>query len=404
MGRRDVDLLDLIVNDDDEACDRSVDDGDRRLADPFRRSGSERFLRSGVDQLLRNEPEVSISPAEIPDLSDGAGVLLVPLAKHHVSVVGHRQPNLATRGAATRRQFLSLGLPPAHAGARDTLWRPMSEAEQLGALARLHELFERNRIEYWLFGGWAVDFHAGSVTRPHDDLDLAVWLQDHDRIAALLAADGGDDAPEEDEDEFTGYVRRAVHLELAFLARDENGHVYTPLREGRAAWPGEAFESDLRELRGVRARIISLQVLRADKSEAHDDPRGGPRRPRRLLSPLTPTKRGEVESGCAARRPRPPLYREGRSSPSGHPQRFPKPRALVRFRPGASACSYKNWRRPRSLRQTRLASSVFSFPITFQSLRNSRRSVPRRAASRARMRRTPRAGFGKARPTATLRR
>ena len=273
MGRRDVDLLDLIVNDDDEACDRSVDDGDRRLADPFRRSGSERFLRSGVDQLLRNEPEVSISPAEIPDLSDGAGVLLVPLAKHHVSVVGHRQPNLATRGAATRRQFLSLGLPPAHAGARDTLWRRMSEAEQLGALARLHELFERNRIEYWLFGGWAVDFHAGSVTRPHDDLDLAVWLQDHDRIAALLAADGWDHAPEEDEDGFTGYVRRAVHLELAFLARDENGHVYTPLREGRAAWPGEAFESDLRELRGVRARIISLQALRADKSEAHDDPR-----------------------------------------------------------------------------------------------------------------------------------
>jgi hypothetical protein len=40
---------------------------------------------------------------------------------------------------------------------------------------------------------------------------------------------------------------------LAFLARDENGHVYTPLREGQAAWPDEAFEKDLAELRGVRA-------------------------------------------------------------------------------------------------------------------------------------------------------
>jgi len=50
--------------------------------------------------------------------------------------------------------------------------------EQLAGLAGLHELLERHAIEYWLFGGWAVDFHAGSVTRAHDDLDLAVWPRD----------------------------------------------------------------------------------------------------------------------------------------------------------------------------------------------------------------------------------
>jgi len=44
----------------------------------------------------------------------------------------------------------------------------------LSALSRLDELFGQHGIEYWLFGGWAVDFHAGKVTRPHDDLDLAV--------------------------------------------------------------------------------------------------------------------------------------------------------------------------------------------------------------------------------------
>jgi hypothetical protein len=151
--------------------------------------------------------------------------------------------------------------------------RGMSEAEQLTALARLDALLERNRIEYWLFGGWAVDFHAGSVTRPHDDLDLAVWLKDRDRVAALLAEEGWNHAPEEGEDGYTGYERCAVRLELAFLARDESGQIYTPLREGRAAWPTGAFENDLAELRGARARIISLQALKADKSEAHDDPR-----------------------------------------------------------------------------------------------------------------------------------
>jgi hypothetical protein len=146
----------------------------------------------------------------------------------------------------------------------------VSEAEQLAALARVHELLVRHGIEYWLFGGWAVDFHA-AVTRPHDDLDIAVWLKDHSRIAELLAADGWEHAPEEDEDGYTGYERGTVRLELAFLARSESGQVYTPLREGRAAWPDEAFENDVAELLDVRAKVITLPALKADKAETRDD-------------------------------------------------------------------------------------------------------------------------------------
>ncbi|HEX9350898.1 MAG TPA: hypothetical protein VF877_06470 [Gaiellaceae bacterium] len=146
----------------------------------------------------------------------------------------------------------------------------VSEAEQLAALAQVHELL-RHRIEYWLFGGWAVDFHAGAVTRPHDDLDIAVWSKDLDRIAALLAADGWKHAPEEDEDGYTGYARGTVRFELAFLARGENGEVYTPLREGRGRWPDGAFENDVAELLGVRAKVISVRALKADKSETRTD-------------------------------------------------------------------------------------------------------------------------------------
>lgn len=68
----------------------------------------------------------------------------------------------------------------------------------------------------------------------------------------------------------TSYERGAVRLELAFLARGENGQVYTPLREGRGAWPDEAFENDVAELLGGRARTISLRALKADKAEIRD--------------------------------------------------------------------------------------------------------------------------------------
>ena len=35
-------------------------------------------------------------------------------------------------------------------------------AEQLAALARIHELLDGQGLEYWLFGGWAVDFASYS--------------------------------------------------------------------------------------------------------------------------------------------------------------------------------------------------------------------------------------------------
>jgi Aminoglycoside-2''-adenylyltransferase len=144
---------------------------------------------------------------------------------------------------------------------------------QLAALGSICDLFDRQGIEYWLFGGWAVDFHAGRPSRAHDDLDLAVWAGDHSRIAGLLTSECWAHAPEPGEDGYTGYERGGVRLELAFLERSEDGTVYTPLEHGRGAWPQDAFGDDVAELEGVRTRVISLVALRTDKSEARDDPR-----------------------------------------------------------------------------------------------------------------------------------
>jgi lincosamide nucleotidyltransferase A/C/D/E len=149
----------------------------------------------------------------------------------------------------------------------------MAAAAQLEALARLHRLFEEGSIDYWLFGGWAVDLHAGAVTREHGDLDIAIWHADLDRVAELLAGDGWVHAPEGAEDGSTGFARGEVRLEVAFLAVDESGEVYTPLSDGsRAGWAPEAFGDETGEVEGVRARVIGREALKAEKSESRDDP------------------------------------------------------------------------------------------------------------------------------------
>jgi len=144
-------------------------------------------------------------------------------------------------------------------------------ADQLAALAELDTLFAHRQLPYWLFGGWAVDFHVGRVTREHGDIDLAVWASDRSRLADLLRDAQWLHRPEPDEDGSTCYERSGVRLEVAFLARDGRSDVYTPLRDGRGEWPADSFGDTIAHLGGVRARVVSRASLIEDKSVVHAD-------------------------------------------------------------------------------------------------------------------------------------
>lgn len=147
-----------------------------------------------------------------------------------------------------------------------------SASQQLAALARVVASLDDAAVEYCLFGGWAVDFHAGRMTRGHDDIDLAVWLDDLPRVAALLEADGWRHAPEPDEDGGTGYERDSIRLELTFLVRAADDSVYIPLRGARPVWPMNALTEATAELRGIRASVMPLEPLTRGKSQPRDEP------------------------------------------------------------------------------------------------------------------------------------
>lgn len=146
-----------------------------------------------------------------------------------------------------------------------------SHTDQLALLAELDQLLSLHGVGYWLFGGWAVDFHAGRVTREHADIDIAIWSDDRERVRTLLLDRAWVHRPELGEDGYTCYERKGIRLEVAFLARDEHGIIYTPLRDGRGAWPVGSFGEATRELCGVRARVVGRESLIADKSVTRSD-------------------------------------------------------------------------------------------------------------------------------------
>jgi hypothetical protein len=133
--------------------------------------------------------------------------------------------------------------------------------EQLAALKSVSAAFDSDGIDYWLFGGWAVDFDAGEITRAHSDVDLAVWRDDLDRIVELLQQGAWRHAPDEEEDGGTGYERDGVRLELTYLVHDAEGHICIPLSRGLVRWAHGAFRDDSFELDGVRARLIARHAL-----------------------------------------------------------------------------------------------------------------------------------------------
>jgi hypothetical protein len=96
------------------------------------------------------------------------------------------------------------------------------------------------------------------VTRQHDDIDIAVSLADHERIATLLSGDGWAHAPEPDEEGGTGYERDGVRLELTFIEQ--------------VPFSADAFGGEVGQLGSVTVPLIALAALERGKGSPRDDP------------------------------------------------------------------------------------------------------------------------------------
>ena len=141
-----------------------------------------------------------------------------------------------------------------------------SAGEQLAAIASLSSALDQHGIEYWLFGGWAVDFWVGAITRQHDDIDVASWRQDSDTIRAALQAAGWRHAPSDDDVVGTRYQWRSAQLEVTFVVADEGGRILVPLTDRPVVWSTESFGNGRRDLLGVSCRTIPLALLKTGKS------------------------------------------------------------------------------------------------------------------------------------------
>ena len=143
--------------------------------------------------------------------------------------------------------------------------------EQLAAIANLSAVLDQHQVDYWLFGGWAVDFFVGAVTRSHDDIDVAAWRLDQDTIKEALEGAGWRLAPAARDTVGARYQFGSALVEFTFVVADADGSVVVLLPDQSAVWSTQPFGDVHRELLGVTSRTIPLELLRTGKSVPRED-------------------------------------------------------------------------------------------------------------------------------------
>jgi lincosamide nucleotidyltransferase A/C/D/E len=130
------------------------------------------------------------------------------------------------------------------------------ELEDALALCRI---FEAAKLPFWVDGGWGVDALVMEQTRPHSDLDLAVFLSDLPAFERVLAKEGYTRIELNGEPDWNWVLRNASGLSV-----DLHGFVWDDQRNGILGDPanGEMYPSGAFDGRG-RLGDLDVQCIAA---------------------------------------------------------------------------------------------------------------------------------------------
>jgi hypothetical protein len=106
---------------------------------------------------------------------------------------------------------------------------------QLLLIAEIGHAMRAAGASWWLYGGWAMDFHHGRVTRPHSDIEFFVRIEHAEAVKAALVARGFLAPPGLHPDEGQPFLKDGVEAGMWFLERRADGTDAVPGRW--ADWP-----------------------------------------------------------------------------------------------------------------------------------------------------------------------
>ncbi|WP_249266981.1 hypothetical protein [Paenibacillus sp. HGF7] len=133
---------------------------------------------------------------------------------------------------------------------------------QLIVLGEIKAIFYSIGEDFWLRGGWAIDFLLGKITRPHEDLDLVTWVQYRESLERALIESGFERMPVSDRQ--TDFRKSNVDIQFLYVTRSSEGNI---ILNGLPEWVWRADSLPLKQfnLNGISASVISPNQLLEEK-------------------------------------------------------------------------------------------------------------------------------------------
>jgi len=129
---------------------------------------------------------------------------------------------------------------------------------QLTALAEIARAFAAAKIPFWLFGGWAVDFAAGRISREHDDIDLVVFADGLPPVVRLLE-DLSYESTSSKQVHQTNFRRDGIRIQLNLVERRPDGSIVSPGTFSDWPWRPGSFGTQVGRIGDLEVPIVSVE-------------------------------------------------------------------------------------------------------------------------------------------------
>lgn len=183
-----------------------------------------------------NDPYCPLDHAEFLHQQIGGDLLVLPGQKHF---------SVVTAGESYR-QFPYLY----HLIAEDT----MTAAEVL----EIYQAMEKQGVEFWIDGGWAVDALLEKQTRPHGDLDIVIQKRDVPALVKYLSNKGYSEVHRSDSSDHNFMMGNSEpqFVDFHVIEMDEQGNgLYGP-KENQFIFPADSLTGN-GKINGQTVRSLS---------------------------------------------------------------------------------------------------------------------------------------------------
>ncbi len=164
----------------------------------------------------------------------------------------------------------------------DRNFTPMIDKDtmrQFEILTQIDALLRPVGINFWLRGGWAIDFLLGYLTRSHSDIDIVVWNCDASQLRNFFEKAGflfiRDTGVQFD------FSKSGQEVSIIFIAKNEEEVFVENIPDW--IWLPEALTFPPQQLQGLLCNVISPEQLLEEK-EGYQRGTGRPQRPKDLKS------------------------------------------------------------------------------------------------------------------------